>query len=159
MQAGSSEMIRDLLAKLTSRDNSRSHARANAMNAKRGILPPPHPFASLPHQYTTPPPYPYYAFDPLRSGNSFLNGHNAPDYSVDGSMFLHAPRQPYMSSFPAPRPGRSATPNARLRQPPPTDFANAARKMESQVESLAFDMFCRCHQPVRYRAQVLNFLL
>lgn len=147
MHAGSSEMIRDLLAKLTSRDNSRSHARQNAMNAKRGILPPPHPFASLPHQYTTPAPYPYHAFDPLRSGNSFLNGHNAPDYSVGGSMFLHAPRQPYMPSFPTPRTGRSATANARLRQPSHTDFANAARKMESQVESLSFDMFCRCHQP------------
>ena len=143
---GSSEMLRDLLAKLTNRDST-NRARTNAMNAKRNVLTAHHPFSSLPPYNPSAGYTPYHPFDPLRPSNSFLHGHSQPDYGLSANMFLHAPRQQYMP-FPTPAMRTTATDTTgRLRPTSNTEFA--ARKVESQIESLSFDMFCRCHQPVR----------
>ena len=146
----SNEMLRDLLAKLTNRDSSAASGRPrpNAANSKRNILAPPPNFPPLPQYPTT--PYPPYGFDPLRATNPFLHGRNQPDYRVGGNLFLPVPRDPYATPYPPPRAARSASSDAtaRLRASASSDFS--VRKVESQIESLSFDMFCRCHQPVRH---------
>ena len=149
----SNEMLRDLLAKLTNRESSASSSnrpRPNSANSKRNILAPPPNFSALP-QYPT-APYPPYGFDPLRPANPFLHGRNQPDYRVGGNLFLPVPRDPYAAPYPPPRSARSASSDAtaRLRASASSDFS--VRKVESQIESLSFDMFCRCHQPVRQSA-------